>query len=117
MTGHVRRVSTTRNASTFSLGCRMVCVIEWFLLLALAVRTYRSVNGHAVTSDPMGIRISPGWTRYPGRAVSPKSARNVLMDEAMAGRGVADSLTSIGTSFPEISTTISTSTPAEVLQK
>lgn len=31
------------------------------------------------------------------------------MDEAMAGRGVADSLTSIGTSFPETSTTISTS--------
>src|SRR5574337_244263 len=87
------------------------------MLLAWAVRTYRSVNGHAVTSDPSGSRISPGWTTYPGRAVSPKSARNVLMDEAIAGRGVADSLTSIGTSFPETSTTISTSVPVEVLQK
>lgn len=84
--------------------------------LAWAVRTYRSVNGQAVTSDPRGSRISPGWTTYPGRVLSLKSARNVLMDESMAGRGVADSLTQIGTSFPETSTTRST-LPAEVLQK
>jgi hypothetical protein len=41
MTGHVRRVSTTRNATTFSLGCRLIYVIEWFMSLAWAVSTYR----------------------------------------------------------------------------
>jgi len=75
------------------------------------------MNGNAVMSEPSGSRTSPVWSTYPGAAFSPKSSRNIFTLDAMAGRGVDESLTSMGTSRLPNSTTISTSAPADVLQK
>ena len=47
----------------------------------------------------------------------PRSRRNVAIDAAIAGLGVADSFTSSGIGHPAVSITISTSEPADVLQK
>ena len=79
--------------------------------------SYRFANGRAVTPAPRGNLTSPGCTTYPDIDLSSRSLWNVLTAEAMAGRGVADSFTSMGTSFPLASTTISTSVPAMVRQK
>jgi len=47
-------------------------------------------------------------------ACLPQSFWNVLMEEAIVGRGVAESFTSMSTSLPAVSTRMSTSVPAEV---
>ena len=66
---------------------------------------------------PRARVISPGCTTYPAVTVSPKSLRNVLIDAAMVGRGVAESFTSMGTSVAPVSITTSTSVSVIVRQK
>ena len=78
---------------------------------------YSFANGKATASGPRGSVTSPGWTTYPFSALPPRSFRNDSMLLAIERSGVADDFTSIGNSFPAVSTTRSTSTPADVLQK
>ena len=84
---------------------------------SLHERIYSSENGRAIIPEPRQSVISPGWTTYPANTLSRKSFWNVFNAEAIAERGVAESFTSMGTSFAPAFTTISTSVPAVVRQK
>ena len=73
-----------------------------------------STNGKANASGPNGSRTLPMCTTNPDKTDSPRSRRSELIPAAMAGRGVAVDLASIGISLPLSSTRKSTSPPVGV---
>ena len=63
------------------------------------------------------LRAGYSWKALRGDLSAGLTVGIIAIPLAMAGLGVADNLTSIGTIRPPTSTTISTSTPVAVRQK
>ena len=81
----------------FTAGCvsnrrggKIVTGTLWCSMVHRAV--YSLKNGRAVTPGPKGRVISPWCKTYPSDTLSPKSFSNIFIAEAMAERGVAESL-------------------------